>query len=120
MAGMTVVGGQGPRPARGERERCDGDVQRQKIDRREDVEPVRVLVQSAWHTKSAAAMEEASQRVFPALSAQVQVRALVVEVALKLFGRKSAGVVRTRVRELVQFGDVKKETRDTTAEPLHG
>ena len=53
--------------------------------------------------------------MFPALSAQVQVGALAVEVALKLFGRKSAGVVRTRVRELVQFGDVKKKTRDTTA-----
>ena len=51
----------------------------------------------------------------PALSAQVRVWAWVVEVASKFFRRKSAGVVRGRVHELVQFGDVKKKSRDSSS-----
>ena len=52
---------------------------------------------------------------FPALSAEIRLQASVVEVASKLFRRKSAGVVRDRVRELVQFGDVKKKSRDSSS-----
>ena len=49
---------------------------------------------------------------FPALSAATRDRGPAVEVAAELFGRKSAGAVRTCVRELVEIGDVEKKSRD--------
>ena len=51
-------------------------------------------------------------RRFPALSARVLLRAPVSESALKLFGPKSVGTVRTHRQELAENGDVKKKTRD--------
>ena len=48
----------------------------------------------------------------PALSAPSRVRAPVVEVAAKLFGTKSVSDMPTRMRELEEYGDVEKKTRD--------